>query len=141
MASYKRIIGSILILQLVSTSASRNNNKIAPDDIIQVRNGQGVNGRFEEAFIGRMCGDDYEALSRSVHLPAASPFGKVEREINFATRDNEIITMIRVDNIGNNRGWVEVTGYGPGFTNVTLKFTSRWNTGIDKHITLFGRRR
>lgn len=133
MASYKRVFALILIIKLVTTSSAfRARTRIVPE-------GQASNGH--DTVIGRRApnGVDHVAFVDIVHIPAI-PFWTVQHEETFHTQRQEIITQVRVEDVTMvvTGGRVQRINNGPGFQNVTLKFYSEWNSGIDKVVALYG---
>lgn len=145
MAPNRRVYALLFILNLFFiSSTARKKNRIIPDETIGIIRGAVAHGKFEAGEIGARIQNDYRLFMVGVYIRPARFFGTVQRERIFQTPKNEIITMVRIEDPeylpAYTGGLVRITNNGPGFRNVTLKFYSKWNTGINKIVTLYGRR-
>ena len=130
MASIK-IFALIFIIKFVTSSLAV---RVVP--LGEISNGHGL-------IIGRRAplGYDEVLLVERISIPARH-LRRVRHEETFHTPNHEIITQVRVDDPTMEVTGVQVTliDKGPGYENVTLSFLSRWNSGIEKVVVLFGHR-
>lgn len=134
MASYKRIFALIFIIALIIaiSSAARNKNRIVPEGIL-------YNGNTVVMGTRDPNGKDHIVRMQFVYV-RAKLFQKVQYQETFYTPRNEVITQIHVEDVTRHAtgSRVELINNGPGCQNATLRFFSKWNSGIDKAVLLYG---